>query len=197
TGGATANTLTGGADNDLLDGGDGADRLVGGDGTDTLSYADARAGVYVDLEWGAFGGDAAGDQVSGFENLEGGKSHDGLYGDAGANHIRGLAGFDYLGGSGGDDTLTGGRDSDTFYYFEGGDHDVVTDFETGLIGMDQLEIVLDFNFDTADEILAVAEAAGVSGEHTLLRFDNDHTILLLDVELSELNASHFYFYSEF
>ena len=55
-------TLNGGAGDDTLDGGAGADKFIGGGGHDTASYADATAGVTVDLVTPANNkGDAAGD----------------------------------------------------------------------------------------------------------------------------------------
>ena len=55
-------TLNGGAGDDTLDGGAGADKFIGGGGNDTASYADATAGVTVDLVTPANNrGDAAGD----------------------------------------------------------------------------------------------------------------------------------------
>ena len=79
--------------------------LAGGDGTDTLSYASDTAGVTVNLGTNtASGGHAAGDSISGFENL-GGAGNDTPTGDDGANVIDGGAGKD---------SLTGGAGADVF-----------------------------------------------------------------------------------
>ncbi|MEZ5744436.1 MAG: hypothetical protein R3D89_12125 [Sphingomonadaceae bacterium] len=77
-------TITGSSADDVIEGGAGGDTLDGGaHGTkgDTLSYASSTSGVDVALETGgASGGDAAGDTISGFENLTGSAHADALYG---------------------------------------------------------------------------------------------------------------------
>ncbi|MDV3456863.1 M10 family metallopeptidase C-terminal domain-containing protein [Sphingomonas sp. HF-S4] len=89
-------TLDGGEGNDTLIGGAGNDVLIGGGGTDTASYADATAGVTVNL--GLAGAQATGgagsDTLSGIENLTGSAFNDVLIGNAGANRIDGGAGLD-------------------------------------------------------------------------------------------------------
>ncbi|RTR11631.1 beta strand repeat-containing protein, partial [Azospirillum griseum] len=125
-GDAGANRLDGGAGNDSLSGGDGNDTLVGGAGADTLSggagtdlasYAGSGAAVAVDLAAGSgSAGDAAGDVLSGVENLTGGAGDDTLRGDGGANRLDGGSGNDVLEGRGGNDTLVGGAGSDTAVY---------------------------------------------------------------------------------
>ncbi len=104
--GAGADTLIGGAGADILDGGAGSD--------DTASYAGSSAGVSVDLQAGtASGGDAAGDSLSGIDNLIGSDFADTLTGDTGANSLDGGAGNDTLSSGGGNDTLDGGAGDDT------------------------------------------------------------------------------------
>ncbi|TAN57996.1 MAG: calcium-binding protein, partial [Magnetospirillum sp.] len=113
-GDAAANVLDGEAGNDTLTGGGGADTLIGGTGGDWASYADAGSGVAVDLSTGlGSAGDAAGDVLSGIENLVGSAFSDRLAGDAGANTILAGAGDDVLEGNGGDDVLDGGSGNDT------------------------------------------------------------------------------------
>ncbi|MCA9788220.1 MAG: hypothetical protein KC462_00530, partial [Cyanobacteria bacterium HKST-UBA05] len=57
----------------------GADTLTGGTGTDTLDYSADAAGVTINLSTNsASGGDAAGDTISGFENVIGGTGDDTL-----------------------------------------------------------------------------------------------------------------------
>jgi Ca2+-binding RTX toxin-like protein len=127
-GGGGADELYGLAGNDVLDGGDGddtidggpgADQLTGGTGTDTLSYAEDTTGVKVDLAANtATGGEAAGDVISGFENVIGGSGADQLTGDAGDNLLVGGAGDDTLVGGAGNDTIEGGPGAD---HLTGGD----------------------------------------------------------------------------
>ncbi|WP_343525506.1 cadherin domain-containing protein [Sphingomonas sp.] len=111
------NMLSGGAGNDVIRGGAGADVLDGGAGTDTLDYATSAQGVNVNLATGATaGGDAQGDQISGFENVTGSAFADRLTGSGGDNVLTGGAGDDVLAGLGGADILDGGDGSDTVDY---------------------------------------------------------------------------------
>ena len=97
TGDGNANTLDGGGGDDTLNGGAGGDTLIGGSGSDTASYAASGAGVTVNLGAGtASGGDAAGDTLSGIENLIGSAQADTLTGDGGDNVLEGGAGGDTL-----------------------------------------------------------------------------------------------------
>ncbi|WP_338664621.1 calcium-binding protein [Pararoseomonas sp. SCSIO 73927] len=113
-GGEGEDTLNGGADNDTLVGGIGADVLSGGAGADTLSYAGSVGAVTVNLSTStAAGGDAAGDTISGFENVAGGSGGDTLTGNAAANSLFGDEGNDRLVGNDGNDTLRGGNGNDT------------------------------------------------------------------------------------
>ncbi|KQN21227.1 hypothetical protein ASE86_14730 [Sphingomonas sp. Leaf33] len=94
-GGGTLDTLIGNAGDDVLDGwygndtlsgGLGNDRLIGGEGLDTVTYANATAGVTVDLR------------------LEG------VAQDTGGEGIDTLSGIEYVTGSGYGDTLRGTDD---------------------------------------------------------------------------------------
>ncbi len=117
TGDAGGNALDGGGGDDVLSGGAGADSLLGGDGIDTASYAGSNAGVDVDLDAGAgSGGHAAGDTLSGVENLIGSDHGDTLTGDGGGNVLDGGMGDDVLIGNDGGDSLAGGAGDDTASY---------------------------------------------------------------------------------
>ncbi|MCC0049839.1 MAG: cadherin domain-containing protein, partial [Rhodobiaceae bacterium] len=116
-GSTVADVITGSAGDDLIEGGAGGDTLAGGAGTDTLSYSGDTTGVTVDLAANtASGGDAAGDTISGFENVTGGSGNDTLTGTAGVNIIDGGGGDDIIEGGAGGDTLTGGTGTDTLSY---------------------------------------------------------------------------------
>jgi Ca2+-binding RTX toxin-like protein len=107
-------TLDGGADNDTLNGGAGTDTLIGGSGVDTADYTGSAAvNVTINALTGNTGGDAAGDALSGIENLTGSANNDTLTGDAGDNVISGAAGNDNISGGDGNDTLIGGAGGDT------------------------------------------------------------------------------------
>jgi Ca2+-binding RTX toxin-like protein len=107
--------LDGAAGDDVLSGGDGNDTLIGGIGRDAASYADATAGVIVDLRLsGAQAPGGAGtDTLTGIEDLVGSAFGDTLIGNAGENALRGGAGDDTLIGLGGNDTFDGGAGIDT------------------------------------------------------------------------------------
>jgi VCBS repeat-containing protein/YVTN family beta-propeller protein len=134
--------INGNDGNDTIDGGAGADTLNGGDGIDTASYAEAGAGVGLNLALRGLSGDATGDRFSGIENVIGSGFDDAITGDTGANRIDGDAGNDVLLGARGADTLVGGAgndvlqggvDADTFLFssVSNGDVDVITDFQIG------------------------------------------------------------------
>lgn len=94
--------------NDKLRGGNGDDRLLGGTGNDTLS---------------------------------GRNGDDLLHGEAGHDRLFGGAGNDTLVGGSGQDTLKGGKGADTFVFSENPgrriDHDIISDFESGI---DQIDL---------------------------------------------------------
>ena len=103
------NTLNGGDGNDILQGRGGADILIGGSGNDTASYSLSQSPVTVSLVAGATntGGDAAGDVLTGIENLIGSSGADSLTGDSGNNIFEGLGGSDTInGGLSGVDTAS-------------------------------------------------------------------------------------------
>ncbi len=106
TGDATANALYGGTGSDTLNGGALGDTLDGGTGdSDAVSYAGSTVEVVIDLSLGtATGGDAAGDVLTGFENIIGSTLNDTLVGDIGANVLTGGEGSDVLDGDDGLDT---------------------------------------------------------------------------------------------
>ncbi|OYX62740.1 MAG: hypothetical protein B7Y89_07575, partial [Novosphingobium sp. 32-60-15] len=116
-GDGSANVIDGGDGNDTLAGGAGADTLTGGIGTDTVDYSASGSAVTAYLNGAAgTGGDAAGDVISGVENLIGSTQADALYGNGSANAISGGDGDDTLVGGAGADTLTGGNGTDTADY---------------------------------------------------------------------------------
>jgi Ca2+-binding RTX toxin-like protein len=120
-GGTGNDTLDGGPGDDLLTGGYDNDVLTGGAGIDTASYADATAGVQVDLSvtMQQVTGGAGSDTLTGIENLVGSSYADTLVGDTSANVLAGGKDADVIkGGDGSDvfiwalgdgtDTLSGG-----------------------------------------------------------------------------------------
>ena len=155
-----ANVIRGLGGNDIIAGGGGADTLEGGDGIDFVSYVGSDVGVRVDLlNNTASGGDATGDQISGFESAIGSQHSDYLYGTNGANELNGQDGNDRLYGRAGNDTLIGWDGNDRLDgganndILDGGyDNDILTGgsgrdtfmFNTNPFGSDGHDTITDF-----------------------------------------------------
>ncbi|MGO1074610.1 hypothetical protein [Inquilinus sp. CA228] len=131
-GGDGDDTLDGGAGDDLLAGGAGADALEGGDGRDLAAYDDATTAVNVNLATGIGQAGAAGDSLSGIEDLLGSAFSDWLRGNDGANTLIGAAGVDTLEGGAGDDVLIGGVGGDVLKGGEGWDLASYSDSAAGV-----------------------------------------------------------------
>jgi Ca2+-binding RTX toxin-like protein len=121
-GGAGADTIEGGDYYDTIRPGPGNDTVDGGAGEDSVSYADATAGVTVDLLLGTVTGGSGSDTLSGIEDvggtpfddvIEGDNDHNSMGGGAGDDTLIGRDGNDFLYGGSGYDTLNGGNDLDT------------------------------------------------------------------------------------
>ena len=119
--GAAFNDILQGNDKaNVLEGDEGADVLKGEGGRDAAAYSRAESGVSVSLASGRGKlGDAAGDVLSGIENLSGSSFNDVLKGDERANELFGRLGSDTLSGGAGEDTLSGGGGRDVFRFAEG------------------------------------------------------------------------------
>ena len=94
----------------------GDDSFTGSAGADWVSYAGTTdiSGVTVDLRYdpAITSSGAAGDTLTGINNLVGSNYNDNLHGNSGDNILRGGAGYDILRGGGGADTLDGGSGSE-------------------------------------------------------------------------------------
>jgi Ca2+-binding RTX toxin-like protein len=122
SGGSGVEILDGGAGNDTLYGSAGADILSGGADFDTLDYSASSAAVNVRLDGVvSSGGDAAGDVLSGIEQVlgtgfadtfTGGAADETFHAGAGNDTLLGGQGNDTLYGEAGDDLLNGGAGSD-------------------------------------------------------------------------------------
>jgi len=117
TGDRNGNFLQGLDGNDTIDGGGGTDTLDGGEGTDTQSFATIGAPVIADLASGSASyqpnENTVFENFTSFENLDGSRQDDQLFGDGGGNLLSGADGDDLLVGRGGGDNLQGGAGDDT------------------------------------------------------------------------------------
>jgi Ca2+-binding RTX toxin-like protein len=131
--GAAASNGTGNALNNLITGNAANNVLDGADGVDTVSYANATAGVSVDLSQVGpqITGAAGTDTVLNFENLTGSAFADLLAGNGGANTLAGGGGNDVLIGGAGADLLSGAAGSDAFRFDSLAGTDTITDFLSG------------------------------------------------------------------
>ncbi len=124
-GGNGNDTLNGKGGNDVLIGGAGGDNLNGGNNAgygDTASYVGSNAGININLASGtASGGHAAGDVLTGIENITGSGFADQITGDNQANRLVGANGADTLFGLGGADILQGNNGDDTIIGGAGAD----------------------------------------------------------------------------
>lgn len=106
--------LRGGNGNDELEGDDGNDTLNGQAGSDTASYANAKGGIWANLNvLDGFETRGAGvDTYISIENLRGSNFNDRLWGDDQVNTVWAGQGDDIVDARGGNDTVFGGDGDD-------------------------------------------------------------------------------------
>ena len=204
-GGDQAADFLGGAGSDSFLSGKGANLIDGGAGEDWLSYETSTSGVAVNLATGlATGGTAAGDRLSGVENLFGSNGADQLTGNGAENTLYGLAGSDELSGGGGADVLiggpgkdflTGGAGADIFYFSaEDADaRDVVHDFQRG---SDDIYLAMDADADRAgsDSFIRITHHAapetnaGFTAGTINVRFEGQKTFVELNTDDDLVNG---------
>lgn len=175
-GDAGANVLEGLEGGDDLEGGAGADQLDGGDGDDAAVYANAGAGVVVDLAAGtAEDGEGGLDTLTSIESVMGSHHGDVIAGNEGNNEFLGL---------GGDDLISGGDGRDAVY-FEGAATGVQVDLDAGtasdgLGGNDSLDSIEDAHGTALGDQLAGSGAAnlleGLGGNDLLQGFGGADTL---------------------
>lgn len=163
--------LEGGDGDDVMEGGAGIDTLDGGAGTDTVRYAKSGT-VNVDLRrtTGQFLADAAGDILTGVENIVGSwTGGDTLDGDDGANRIDGLDGNNVIHGWGGDDAIVAGSGVDNLYGDDGID---------AITGADGNDLVWGGEGDDVlNGGLGNDTLRGEAGKDTVVGGDGDDTLL--------------------
>ncbi|MGK9169221.1 hypothetical protein KXR53_23100 [Inquilinus limosus] len=189
-GGFDSDQIDGGDGNDYIEGAAGADAITGGAGIDTAVYSRSFGPVNVNLAAGTgTGGDAAGDTLTGIEQVVGSNFNDSLEGDAGNNTLWGGAGDDLLAGGVGADLLKGGGDSDTFAYrsvaestVAASGKDTIADFSTG-DRIDLTGIDADGNSDNGDTAFSFGTGGftGVAGELRVVDFGDGRQGVYLDV----------------
>jgi Ca2+-binding RTX toxin-like protein len=201
-----ADTIDGGIGNDLIRGGAGADSLSGGDGVDWLHYTGSDSGVTVDLNVDptsglqtASDGDAAGDQIEGFEYVRGSDFGDVLIGNDDRNYLIGNDGADTLTGNGGNDVIRGGAGGDVLsggagadrFVFDGGfGGDKITDFDTSQTGEKIVLVGVSSITDFAD---LTNNHLSQPGSDAIITDALGNSITLLGVDMNTLTADDFIF----
>ena len=116
-GSTAADLVRGLGGRDTFFGSAGTDSLQGGGGIDVADYIASATGVSVSLLRGrGWAGDAAGDRLTGIENLRGSTHADTLWGDHGGNRLEGGSGDDTITGNGGDDYILAGTGTDVIVF---------------------------------------------------------------------------------
>ena len=110
-------------------------------------------------------------------------------GEGDEDTLYGGSGFDTIVGGGGDDLLYGNFNADRFVFEAGHGNDTIGDF----IADNAFEL-MDFSnfagFDSLSDILGVAQQVG---NNVILNTGPDSSILLLNLQVSDLNADDFLF----
>lgn len=177
------------ADGDVVLGFDGDDRLtnrhenttlVGGNGDDVYRVNKLDTTIIEEADGGhdtiiSRASIALPDHVEDLEFSRSDRWHT-LEGNDLDNRITSGEGSQAIAGHEGNDTLTGGSGADSFGFFQGDGHDVITDFETGV---DRLDIWFK-DLPDAAAVLAKAEMTA-DGTATRLHLAEDQTVTLLGV----------------
>ncbi len=168
----------------MLDGGFGADAMDGQAGIDTVTYAVSNRSVGARLDGGANFGGAAGDTITGVENLTGSGFGDILVGSSGANRLDGGGGADRLYALGGDDIVIGGGGADWLYGQAGNDTLEGGDGNDTLFGHNDSDIL---NGGAGDDVLDGGFGADTfvftAGADVITDFTDDIDTLSFDAAL--------------
>ncbi|MBL8565058.1 MAG: cadherin-like domain-containing protein [Hyphomicrobiaceae bacterium] len=205
--GAGNDTITGSAGNDVIRGNAGDDTLLGDDGNDTFTITGSGEGT--DIIDGGSGtdtilGSAYNDVISvaGLANVEiidGGAGSDTLRLTSGDETldlsdvtltsielIDAGSGNDTIIASAGNDIMKGGSGRDTFVFWAGSSHDVVTDFAAG-VGGDWIDVSY-AGFANFQDLLN-ATSQGASG--IVIAIGADDSITLTGIPLAALQPESF------
>nr|WP_298095565.1 M10 family metallopeptidase C-terminal domain-containing protein [uncultured Shinella sp.] len=205
-GNAYDNIFSGGKGHDYFVASAGNDAYRGGAGYDMLDFSAIKAGLRFDINAanGVTSVRYAGgglNTMTGVENIIGTKFGDVIKGDGANNYFQGEGGNDTLsGGAGGDvlnggagtDRLTGGADADIFEFVSGFGRDTITDFDArggdhDFIDLSGVATIASF------QQLFYGHRIYQSGSDVLIDAARDDVIVLKNVDISDLSASHFLF----
>ncbi|MCY1648606.1 calcium-binding protein [Caulobacter sp. SL161] len=200
--------LYGGAGDDFFAGGAGVNVIDGGEGFDTVDYAMSDVGVEVDLSrnfaTSRFGDTSIRDTLSSIELVTGSLHADFIIGNMSENYLYGDAGNDVLRAEGGQDVLEGGEGDDFLIGSYTGAGDILiggmgndqlsvssgSNYVDGGDGVDTLQtftyldVTVDLNFVTAQEIATgfkvelrgIENLIGGHGNDVLIGNDGDNRI---------------------
>ena len=184
-GSANDDYIVGDAGDNMLDGGTGGvDFLIGGDGVDTVSYQHAVQGVqiYLDQQHGWDG--ATMDFLSSIERGVGSAFNDLLVGSSGADRLNGWLGNDDMIGGAGADIFEFGHVDDSFVI----GNDRILDFQSG-----SDKIWIDSTTGPVDSFADLLANSFQSGSDTVIRLNDQSSIMLVGVSLGTLTATDFAF----
>ncbi|MFD1332219.1 hypothetical protein ACFQ4O_09445 [Methylopila musalis] len=132
--------------------------------------------------------------TNGADTLTGGAGHDEIDGLGGADKLFGGAGNDELDGGSGDDVLDGGVGNDELeggsgrdLFVYGAGRDEIDDFS---LSDDRIQLADGLGVTSFSQLIAKGRSVD-GGEDTLFDFGGGNTLLLEDVSLGSLKASHF------
>jgi len=179
-GSSSHDTIIGNFADNKLTGGYGQDTLFGKQGSDTL-----KAGGLDDFAYGGQGADTV-RGGAGDDTLFGNWNDDEMVGGKGSDRLFGGRGDDFIDGFTGDDTMFGGKGSDEFFYTLEGDEgaDKIRDFQDGI----DLILIQDAQFSDV-----TISASGKGGKNTLISLETGTTIVLSNINHSNISASDFDF----
>ncbi len=181
---------------DTLNGGEGNDKLDGGRGIDVADYADALAGVYVNLAkskaQSTFADDLAAigiDSLKNIENVVGSDFDDKLFGSKFGNQLDGDNGNDTIDGGLGVDTLTGGSGTDRFVFtskLSASNIDVISDF---VVGEDQIQLSSKISSKLKATSNFFAVGAEANSPTNFVIYNSDSGLLSYDADGSRSKAA--------
>lgn len=200
-GGEGSDTIRGEKGHDLIYGGDKRDVILGDNNNDTIYGEEGndvlRGGNGDDLVYGGVGNDrlfgAAND-----DTIYGGEGNDLIRAGFQADYVDGGAGDDYLVGGGGFDTIIGGTGNDTmegnfnadqFWFGNGHGNDVIIDFSA----TSNAEKLVFSELTTMNSYAQVMAASTQQGANVLIDTGGGNSILLENVEMTDLHVQDFIF----